>query len=250
MVLLTRPLSQVGNLQSLLENSDLDYVLFPAIEINQIHARPPKQNYDVVIFVSVNAVIYAKEYFNYVIKESTQIFAVGSTTARCISDNGLRVDGSPENEASSENLLAMPELSLNNKTILIVKGRGGSEVLRNELMKENIVDYLEVYERSPCEVSPLHIESLERFMDNSAGIVMANSIESLRNIYQLISNIRQYHLEEIVKKPVVVLSNRIKEYARMLGFDNIQVAKSQSDEGVLRVLLNIASELSNKKYAK
>ena len=36
MVLLTRPLSQAGNLQSLLENSDLDYVLFPAIEINQM----------------------------------------------------------------------------------------------------------------------------------------------------------------------------------------------------------------------
>ena len=247
MVLLTRPLSKAGNLQSLLEDSDLDYVLFPAIEINQIHPRPSKQNYDVVIFVSVNAVIYAKEYFNYVIKESTQIFAVGSTTAKCISDNGLRVDGFPENEASSENLLAMPELSLNNKTILIVKGRGGSEVLRNELMKENIVDYLEVYERSPCEVSPLHIESLERFMDNSAGIVMVNSVESLRNTHQLIKNIRQYHLEEIVKKPVVVLGNRIKEYARMLGFDNIQVAKSQSDEGVLSALLIVNNELLTKK---
>ena len=250
MVLLTRPLSQAGIFQSLLEDSDLDYVLFPAIEINKVSAKTPKQLYDVVVFVSVNAVIYSKEHLNFAIKESTKIFAVGSTTARCISDNGLRVDGFPENEASSENLLAMPELSLNNKTILIVKGRGGSEVLRNELMKENIVDYLEVYERSPCEVSPLHIESLERFMDNSAGIVMANSIESLRNIYQLISNIRQYHLEEILQRPIVVLSNRIKEYAKTLGFININVAKSQSDEGVLRVLLNIARELSNKKYAK
>jgi uroporphyrinogen-III synthase len=79
---------------------------------------------------------------------------------------------------------------------------------------------------------------------------MANSIESLRNIYQLISNIRQYHLEEILQRPIVVLSNRIKEYAKTLGFININVAKSQSDEGVLRVLLNIARELSNKKYAK
>jgi len=72
----------------------------------------------------------------------------------------------------------------------------------------------------------------------------------LRNIYQLISNIRQYHLEEILQRPIVVLSNRIKEYAKTLGFININVAKSQSDEGVLRVLLNIARELSNKKYAK
>ena len=250
MVLLTRPLQQSKNLQSLLEEASLEYVLFPAIEVNKVSAKIPKQLYDIVVFVSVNAVIYSKEHLNFAIKESTQIFAVGAVTAKSLSENGLRVDGFPENEASSENLLAMPELSLNNKTILIVKGRGGSEVLRNELMKENIVDYLEVYERSPCEVSPLHIESLERFMDNSAGIVMANSIESLRNIYQLISNIRQYHLEEILQRPIVVLSNRIKEYAKTLGFININVAKSQSDEGVLRVLLNITSKLSNKKYAK
>ena len=239
MVLLTRPLAQSNNLQSLLDEASLEYVLFPAIEINKINSITPNQLYDVVVFVSVNAVIYSKEYLNFAIKESTQIFAVGSTTARCISDNGLRVDGFPENEASSENLLAMPEFSLTDKKILIVRGKGGSEVLRNELSKENVVDYLEVYERDPCEVSPLHIESLERFMSNSAGIVMANSIESLRNIYQLISNIRQYHLEEILQRPIVVLSNRIKEYAKTLGFININVVKSQSDEGVLRVLLNI-----------
>ena len=239
MVLLTRPISQVGNLQSLLEYSDLDYVLFPAIEINKISAETPKQLYDVVVFVSVNAVIYAREYFNSAIKESTKIFAVGSATAKSLSDNGLIVDAFPENEASSESLLAMPEFSLTDKKILIVRGRGGSEVLKNELIKNNIVDYLEVYERTPCDVSSLHIESLERFMSNSAGIVMANSIESLRNIYQLISNIRQYHLEEILQRPIVVLSNRIKEYAKTLGFININVVKSQSDEGVLRVLLNI-----------
>ncbi len=76
-------------------------------------------------------------------------------------------------------------------------------------------------------------------MSNSAGIVMANSIESLRNIYQLISNIHQYHLEEILQRPIVVLSNRIKEYSKTLGFTNINVVKSQNDEGVLRALLNI-----------
>ena len=109
MVLLTRPLSQVGNLQSLLENSDLDYVLFPAIEINQIHARPPKQNYDVVIFVSVNAVIYAKEYFNYVIKESTQTFPGGPIIAGGFFDIGLGVVGFPEIEAPRENYLALQD---------------------------------------------------------------------------------------------------------------------------------------------
>ena len=64
MVLLTRPLSQIANLQFLLEDSDLDYVLFPALEINKIDAVVTSQRYDVIIFISVNAVIYSEEYFS------------------------------------------------------------------------------------------------------------------------------------------------------------------------------------------
>ena len=64
MVLLTRPLSQVGNLQSLLEDLDLNYVLFPTFEINKIDTVVPSQTYDVIIFISVNAVIYSEEYFS------------------------------------------------------------------------------------------------------------------------------------------------------------------------------------------
>jgi len=222
-----------------LNDASLEYVLFPAIEISKIHANPPSQAYDVVIFVSVNAVVYAREHFNTVIEESTQIFAVGPATAKCISEKGFKIDGFPNYEASSENLLAMPELSFSNKTILIIRGKGGSEVIKNALIKENIVDYLEVYERNPCEVSSLHVESIERFMSNLEGVVMANSIQSLRNTYQLIKDIRTYHMEEVLKKPLIVLSDRIKEYAKTLGFVNISVVKNQSDEGVVRALLDI-----------
>ena len=82
MVLLTRPLSQVENLQSLLEDSDLDYVLFPAFEIKKIDTVVPGQTYDVIIFISVNAVIYSEEYFSQLFVEPYKIFAVGPTTAK------------------------------------------------------------------------------------------------------------------------------------------------------------------------
>ena len=59
MVLLTRPLVQSKNLQSLLNEASLEYVLFPAFDINKIDTVAPSQSYDVVIFISVNAVIYA-----------------------------------------------------------------------------------------------------------------------------------------------------------------------------------------------
>ena len=100
MVLLTRPLAQSNNLQSLLDKASLEYVLFPAIEINKVSVKIPKQLYDAVVFVSVNAVIYAKEHLNFAIKESTQIFAVGAATAKRLSDNGLIVDAFPEDRKS------------------------------------------------------------------------------------------------------------------------------------------------------
>ena len=109
MVLVTRPLSQVGNLQSLLEDSDLDYVLFPAFEINKIDTVVPSQTYDVIIFISVNAVIYSEEYFSKLLVEPLKIFAVGPTTAKKLTDKGVKVDAYPLENASSQELLEMPE---------------------------------------------------------------------------------------------------------------------------------------------
>ena len=108
MILLTRPLSQVENLQSLLEETDLDYVLFPAIDINKIDTVVPSQTYDVIIFISVNAVIYAEEYFSQLFVEPLKIFAVGPTTAKKLTDKGVKVDAYPLENASSQELLAMP----------------------------------------------------------------------------------------------------------------------------------------------
>ena len=104
MVLLTRPLSQVGNLQSLLEDSDLDYVLFPALEVNKIDTVAPSESYDVIIFISVNAVIYAEEYFSQLFVEPLKIFAVGPTTAKKLTDKGIKVDAYPLENASSQEL--------------------------------------------------------------------------------------------------------------------------------------------------
>ncbi|SVC27827.1 uncharacterized protein METZ01_LOCUS280681, partial [marine metagenome] len=63
-VLLTRPLKQSKKLQSLLNEASLEYVLFPAFEINKIDTVVPNETYDVIIFISVNAVIYSEEYFS------------------------------------------------------------------------------------------------------------------------------------------------------------------------------------------
>ena len=54
----------------------IDFALFPAFEIKKLKPLVLKQNYDVIIFISVNAVIYAEEYFNKLFSEPLKIFAV------------------------------------------------------------------------------------------------------------------------------------------------------------------------------
>ena len=238
MVLLTRPLSQIANLQSLLEDSDLDYVLFPALEIKKIDAVVTSQRFDVIIFISVNAVIYSEEYFSQLFVEPLKVFAVGPTTAKKLTDKGIKVDAYPLENASSQELLAMPECEeLTDKKILIVRGKGGSQTLKNSLKAMNQVDYLEVYRRTPCEVSRLHVESIERFMQTPDGMVIANSVESLFNIVKLVKEIRPYHEEQLKSKTLIVLSERIKAQAKSIGFNNIHVTPTPSDKGTIIELL-------------
>ena len=239
MVLLTRPLSQVENLQSLLEDSDLDYALFPAFEINKIDTTVPSETYDVIIFISVNAVIFSEEYFSQLFVEPIKIFAVGPTTAKKLTDNGIKVDAYPVENASSQELLAMPECGeLTDKKTLIVRGKGGSQTLKNSLKVMNQVDYLEVYRRTPCEVSRLHVESIERFMKTPNVIIIANSIESLFNVVKLVKEIRSYHGDQLKTRTLVVLSERIKVQAQSIGFNNVHVARTPSDKGTIMELLN------------
>ena len=239
MVLLTRSLSQVGNLQSLLEDSDLDYVLFPAIEINKIDTVVPSQTYDVIIFISVNAVIYSEEYFSQLFVEPLKIFAVGPTTAKKLTDKGVKVDAYPLENASSQELLAMPECGkLSDKKVLIVRGKGGSETLKNSLKVMNQVDYFEVYRRAACEVSRLHVESIEQFMQTPDGIVIANSVKSLFNVVKLVKEIRSYHEGQLKSRTLVVLSERIKVQAQSIGFNNVHVARTPSDKGTIIEILN------------
>ena len=239
MVLLTRPLSQVGNLQSLLEDLDLDYVLFPAFEINKIDAVVPKESYNVIIFISVNAVIYAEEYFSQLFVEPLKIFAVGPTTAKKLTDKGVKVDAYPLENASSQELLAMPECGkLSDKKVLIVRGKGGSETLKNSLKVMNQVDYFEVYRRAACEVSRLNVESIEQFMQTPDGIVIANSVKSLFNVVKLVKEIRSYHEGQLKSRTLVVLSERIKVQAQSIGFNNVHVARTPSDKGTIIEILN------------
>jgi uroporphyrinogen-III synthase len=239
MILITRPVSQTKNLELLLNNRDINYALFPAFEIIKIQTAAPVEKYDIIIFISVNAVSYAEDHFDELFSDSSKVYAVGPATANQLLKKNIGVDCFPKENASSQELLKIKECSeLSNRKILIVRGKGGSETLKNSLSTSNQVDYLEVYERAPCKMSKIHNESLISFLNDPDGISMATSNESLVNIIQLVLSVSPTYLEILKTRRMVVFSERIKSTAEKLGFKNIEVTQNPSDEDFVDVLFN------------
>ena len=238
MILITRPLAQTENLKALLKVANIDYAFFPTFEVKKISSEVLKQHYDVIIFISVNAVNFAEDYFNKIFTGIFKVFAVGPVTAKRLIDKDIKVDCFPKFNASSVELLAMQECSeLIDKKILIVRGKGGSEALKDNLRKFNQVDYLEVYERVPCEYTTLHAESIEVFLNSTNGALMAGSNETLYNIVRLLNLDSSDTFNKFKTKKLIVFSQKIKVLAESLGFENIKVTLNPSDQDLINELI-------------
>ena len=205
MLLITRPLAQSKNLESLLAENEIDFALFPAFEIKKSKPIALIEKYDVIIFISVNAVNFSEEYFDELIISRSKVFAVGPVTANQLLQKKIKVDCYPKINASSEELLKMKDCqNLLNAKVLIVRGKGGSETLKDNLSTSNQVDYFEVYERVPCQLTMQHEESLRLFLSMPDGILMATSKESLDSILYLVESISSNFVEVIITKKIIV----------------------------------------------
>lgn len=240
-ILLTRTLSQVQPLQTLLSEQGYQPVLFPSLEVKPLDNTPIKNHYDVLIFISANAVEYGLKVLKTLDCQSTKVFAVGGATANKLEQQGIQVDAFPAQNASSEALLAMDEMqSLSNQSVLIFRGDGGRETLKQGLEKNNIVEYIEVYQRIACDITSLHYDALTEFLQSDEGIVAATSVENLSMLMSMLEQMNAQASNRIKRYPLVVLSERIKTAARSIGFNQIEVATEICDEGLLKAIQSIS----------
>lgn len=236
-ILLTRTLSQVQPLQTLVSQSGYQPILFPSLEVEALSNAPLKNHYDVLIFISSNAVEYGLETLKNLEHQQCKFFAVGAATANKLNEYGFKVDAFPSERASSEALLAMPEVkALVSKDILIFRGKGGRETLREGLEQYNTVEYIEVYQRVVCDITPLHHSSLSEFLQSNKGIITATSVENLSALLSIIEQIDASVLATIKHYPLAVLSERIKNFAQSVGFSQIEIATQTSDQGLLKAI--------------
>ncbi|ABL02570.1 Uroporphyrinogen III synthase HEM4 [Candidatus Ruthia magnifica str. Cm (Calyptogena magnifica)] len=246
-VLLTRPLLQVEELQSMVTKSGNKPLLFPTLKLNSIDAKVENNYYDVIIFISVNAVEYGLKILKTI--SYHKIFAVGSATARKLSENDIEIDDFPRKKASSEALLALDSVAqLYHKTILIFRGQSGREVLKQGLIKQNNqVEYVEVYERVNHNINSLHRQSLDELLSRNEGVISITSIDSMKLLVKISSQILD--VDRLKNYLLVVLSDRIKTYVNSIGFNKVLVTPNTSNNGIISVLTNLNTLDKPVKYS-
>lgn len=178
------------------------------------------KSYNWLIFISANAVQYGAGAVAALTAHGSTaaIAAIGRATAQKLSSLGIAVDLLPEEPAGSETLLACPQFeNAAGLKCLIIRGEGGRELLADELRNRGAtVDYLEVYRRVPIEIAHRHF--IELSQKDSADIITMTSGASLKHLTrQLPGDIREVWL----KKPIIVMGERMKQQALALGYTTV-----------------------------
>jgi len=168
-VLVTRPVPQGRRLGQLIEERGGTAIYLPALEIQPLAELPgsraamgPVDGFQLVIFVSVNAVTHGALPLLGT-RRDLRLAAIGRATAQALEGLGFPVSVVPEGGFDSEALLASPALAqVKGQRILIVRGEGGREVLGTELTARGAsVTYAEVYRRLPGRPEPATLQALE-----------------------------------------------------------------------------------------
>ena len=264
-VLVTRPAAQARELCRLIEDAGGRPVLFPTVEI-----RPPRDpdsaraalcaGYDLIIFISRNAVEYALELLPDraaligepaagLARESApgptdprtdagsgpQLAAVGRATAAAMRNADLAPDLVPESGFDSESLLALPALTrVAGKRVLIVRGEGGRPTLGDTLAQRGAsVAYAEVYQRVPPETDAA---ALIAEWQQTLSFVTATSDEVLVNLLAMVPEGAHRWLRGL---PLAVLSERNAGTAIELGFRIVAVSNEPSDAGLCDALCRL-----------
>lgn len=241
-VLVTRPAPANGTLCSRIEALGGEAVALPALTIEPLlepvlvsDRDPGPHAYDVVIFVSQNAVSHGLKAVPF--NPETRVAAIGKSTAAALTAAGVRPAIVPDAGFTSEALLAQPELASGAAArVLIVRGGAGREVLQTALAARGIeTDCLEVYRRVPAAIDPGVLATIETgWRDPGIDVVTITSGEILHNLDAMLSNAGRSLL---ARTSLLVVSPRLRELARELGCSGeILLAPAADDEALTGAL--------------
>ena len=253
-ILNTRPVHQQAELTRMLRSDGAQLLSFPVINIEPVAIGPAQHqlaqsiaDYDILLFVSRNAVEGAFRFIDCARLKSTTCFGViGSATrsalAAALADCRFNFDdcllaGEPY---SSETLLQAPALQqVKGKRILILRGQQGRTVLGDELiLRGALVEYAEVYRRAiPSQDSDV----FDRLVAPAfPTLVVLTSAEGMHNLLKLVN---KSAAQALFRVPWLLISERMRESALKLGHNaTVLIARNASDTGIRQTICEWADQ--------
>ncbi|MBD2800638.1 uroporphyrinogen-III synthase [Xenorhabdus szentirmaii] len=192
---------------------------------------------DLVFLLSKNAVDYANEQL---IREgrswpdNLSYYGIGkSTSLRFYHQTGRNILWSEKGE-TSEALLQLPTLMhMDNKNILLLRGNGGREVIASTLRNRGgKVDYCECYSRQP--VKYLAADFSRHWQQCGIKTLVVTSGEMLQLLYNLVTD--SDGKAWLLGCRLIVVSGRLADIARSLGWQAIKIAKSADNDALMQAL--------------
>ncbi len=244
-IVITRPSHQTEKIQSRLEEVGAHSLLFPLLEIvepkklstikKQLENLP---TYDLIIFVSANAVEQSFKWVSPSILDNVKIATTGKKTAEALEQHKLKIDFSPKEVFNSEALLREPNFKnfCANKKIAIIRGEGGRDYLRNQLQLSGaVVDYINAYQRT-CPQKDLTV--LEQFAnEGKLDAILLTSGTSVENFFNLFAAVKPHcwinNLTLVLGSPR--MEKKIPEYFQ----GKLVIAEDPSDETLFKKLTEI-----------
>lgn len=242
-VLVTRPKPQGQLLCEAIRAHGGKAVYFPTVDIEPPQDQAGLQQqindlaqYDWLIFLSPQAVYQSMPMIHARwprLPDHAQIAAVGGGTVAALNAAGMNVDACPENDWSSEGLLALPELqAVAGKKIALFQGEGGRELLAESLKERGaILAEIIAYRRVLPQVDVTKYVNLIR--QKKMDTVICASGEAVQNLKKMLGHEQWPNLRNMT---LVVVSQRIADIATELGFKKIVIAKNASDAAIIEKL--------------
>jgi len=252
-VLVTRPEQQAREFMQQIEVHGGKAISFPTIEIRPVESNSELidkltkiNSYDVLIFISTNAVNYCVKLLQALKIDSqeikSKIAVIGKATNTAAAAAGFNVAIKSSSGFNSDALLKLTELQheeIQSKNVLIVRGVGGLEQLPDTLTKRGaVVSFAEVYERRvPHNDVKIKRQQLNHNWNGLAiSDVTVTSNESLQNLYDMLETPGR---NEMINAHLIVPSQRCAELARQLGFKSFSVAKSAGNQHMMEAIATI-----------
>ncbi|WP_422135788.1 MULTISPECIES: uroporphyrinogen-III synthase [unclassified Endozoicomonas] len=246
--LVTRPREQAEPLVAMIQNQGAMAWSLPMIQIQPLAESQTLRDrilqldqYSKVVVISQNAARLGLEHIeNYWPQMPLKIhwYAVGPKTRRWLKSNGIDATY-PEirqKPGDSEALLRLESLQqVSGEKILILKGKGGRELLENTLRNRGAqVDCLELYERQKPDYPEDYLNRLIK--DHAINVILTSSGEILANTADYLSPALSQEC------CLVVPSDRIARMPEAQAFKRVYTARGADNHAMISVLNLINSE--------